>query len=159
MTFSYSHSVDVDASSENSTSVRLYIFIKFFIHNSKNQYSNTGHMKKCVRNLLLTSYPSKNHRFHQLHSCLWLLHNVIIRTSTTSFKPGSPGHHFTTSVSFLVSSHTFHCDEIIFYGFRLWQSVVSSTSGRYADMTHPFRGPGTVKQAETNCSRRQNTSY
>lgn len=32
-------------------------------------------------------------------------------------------------------------------------------AGWHAKMTHPFMGPGAIKQAETNRSRRQNTSY
>lgn len=61
---------------------------------------------------------------------------------------------FPTSISFLISSHTFRSDEIISYGFRLWQSEMFSTGAFqrrwpvYLNMTHPFKGPGAIKQAK-----------
>lgn len=42
---------------------------------------------------------------------------------------------------------------------RVSLQVLFRGGGWLANMTHPFMGPGAIKQAETNCGRRQNTSY
>lgn len=42
---------------------------------------------------------------------------------------------------------------------KISPQVLFRGGDRLANMTHPFMGPGAIKQAETNCGRGQNTSY
>lgn len=127
-------------------------------------------MKKCTRFFSLNYTHSSGlaqHTTSYINYLSWLelLHDAVAnKTKANTSLSASQGtispplHHLWLLLIFLPN-------EIVFYGFRLVQSMVflhrcfrEEVAGMQS-MTHPFRGPGTVKQAETNCGRRQNTSY